>query len=196
MSSVQGAFGPLSQLLARGDLTCELSDSGLARALAIQWHVRLGAAAFIGHARTVDASAGDVPSVYAAASMLKQGEVLVVSTSGQRGAVLGGNLASTAVAAGAAGVIVDGLIRDVPQIEELGLNVRARGVLPARGRADGSGGVVEAVTVAGVRIASGDLVVVDASGVVIVPFARIPELEPFAAQALETPTKNEFEGES
>ncbi|MBD5654632.1 MAG: hypothetical protein IAI50_05560, partial [Candidatus Eremiobacteraeota bacterium] len=62
---------------------------------------------------------------------LVPGDVLVIDAGGcSDGAVLGDMLAARAVACGAAGVVADGVIRDVEGIRELGLAVWARGTYP------------------------------------------------------------------
>lgn len=186
------ALKELAGLLDTGDLTCELSDHGVGKALVSQWPLQLGSEAFLGVARTVDAGQGDVPSVRATAALLERGEVLVVGANAARGAVLGGNLANTVVERGAAGVIVDGWLRDVPQLCQLGLTARARGGVPNRGLADGSGAVGAPVEIDGVEVTSGDVVVVDGSGVVIVPAARASDLERFLEQARTASRSEEY----
>lgn len=173
----------LTGLLDTGDLTCELSDHGVGKALVSQWPVQLGAEAFVGVARTVDAGEGDVPSVKTTASQLASGEVLVVGATAAAGAVLGGNLASIVVKSGAAGVIVDGWLRDIPQLRQLDLTARARGAVPNRGTADGSGVMGAPVSIDGVTVVSGDVVVADGSGVVVIPAANASALEEFVQQA-------------
>ena len=82
-----------------------------------------------------------------------------------------GELFSTAARArGAAGVVVDGLIRDQRRIIDMGFPVFARGGRPT----DSLGRIAMVehavpVVVAGVRVAPGDLVVADIDGVVVVP---------------------------
>jgi len=96
--------------------------------------------------------------------------VIVVAGGSRECGGWGGLLSHAAQLAGVRGVVVDGLTRDVDEAEELGFPVFARGVTPltARGRQiEVSCG--EPVVVDGVRIAPGDLVLADGSGVVVVP---------------------------
>ncbi len=167
----------LTTLLARGDLTCELCDAGLAAAAAGSWPVAAGVAAFAGPARTVDAGTGDVAAVRAAAAALLPGEVLVVAAERAVGAVFGERLAALAASRGAVGAVLDGLVRDLPRLPACGLPVRARGVHPARAEGEGSATQDGTVCAGGVEIAPGDLVVVDANGVVAVAAARRAALE-------------------
>ncbi len=65
-------------------------------------------------------------------------------------------------------MVTDGLIRDVEGFEKLGLPVYARGVSPNSPLKKGLGEIGTAITLGGVRIESGDLVVGDSDGVVVV----------------------------
>jgi 4-hydroxy-4-methyl-2-oxoglutarate aldolase len=99
------------------------------------------------------------------------GDVVLVDAGGRADvSSWGGILSAAAVRAGVAGVVIDGASRDIGESEQLGLPVFGRAVVPtsARGRLVQLG-VDEEVTVAGVRARTGDLVVADVCGVVVVP---------------------------
>lgn len=85
----------------------------------------------------------------------------------------GGLLSRGAVKQGVAAVIVDGACRDVDESLELDFPVYARAAVPvtARGRV-AEHAFNETVTVAGVAVQPGDLVLADGSGVVFVPADR------------------------
>ncbi len=98
-------------------------------------------------------------------------EVFVVPTArSERAAVWGELLSSGCLAAGAAGALTDGLVRDAELVRGLGFPVFARGTLPSdiNGRFEVTGHG-EPVELDGVRIERGDLVVGDEDGVVVVP---------------------------
>lgn len=179
----ESVLNGLRGLLDTGDLTCELSDHGLGNPLVSNWFVRLGEEAFVGTARVVDAAEGDVPSVRSAASRAARGDVLVVSAGKAPGAVFGGNLGAIATERGLVGVVVDGWIRDLPQLRQTGLALRARGAVPNRSVADGSGTVGGSVVIDGVEVSDGDIVVADGSGIVVVPSDRVPTVMQFVRQA-------------
>lgn len=104
---------------------------------------------------------------------LKPDEVPVFSC-GESGRVAPwGELLSTAARArGAAGVVMDGLTRDVRAIREMKFPVFAGGIGPLDSRGRGKVMAVDVpVMVAGVRVCPGDLVFGDADGVVVVPMA-------------------------
>jgi regulator of RNase E activity RraA len=106
-----------------------------------------------------------------------EGEVVVVSTSSStRNAPWGELLSTAALARGARGAVVDGLVRDVKKILALGFPVHASGVKPVDSR--GRGEVVEynvPVECGGVLVKPGDLVVADYDGVVVIPAAAVEQ---------------------
>jgi regulator of RNase E activity RraA len=124
-----------------------------------------------GPAHTVLAPADHLP-VMSAVAEARPGDVLVIATEGAGVAVLGELFASEAVRRGLAGVVIDGLCRDLQGLRRAGLPVFARGSTPRSGtvRARGRAGVVE---VGGVRVAPGDIVFGDDDGVLVAEAARI-----------------------
>lgn len=107
-----------------------------------------------------------------------QGEVIVVAHQGRTDcAGWGGLLSRAAAGRGVEGVLVDGAARDLTEASEVGLPVFARSGTPvsARGRTvELAWG--EPVEIAGTPVAPGDLVLGDASGVVVVPAGRADEV--------------------
>jgi len=103
----------------------------------------------------------------------EKGDVLVIGFVGDASdcALLGGMMAAGAMVNGMAGVMLDGAVRDVPEIRrEYDLPVAARSISP--GSTVGRYGTLDSnvpVTVGGVLVAPGDLVVSDIDGVVVVP---------------------------
>ena len=97
---------------------------------------------------------------------------------------------------GAAGFVTDGLVRDLDDLETLGLPVFAMGVTPNSPQRRGPGSVGLPIVCGGVAVASGDVVVGDRDGVVVVPRARMAEtlesLEP--RQGLEAATLERVRG--
>ncbi len=166
----------LAPALSEGGVSCMLCDRGVARATAPVWHVRLGGD-FVGVARTVSAPDGDLAAVRAGVGALRQGEVLVVAAAGLEAALWGDRLTAIAQERGAAGVVIDGFVRDIRAVTASGLPLRARGTLPARGEPTSNGAADVAVEVGGVQVTPGDLILADADGVVIVAAARTEEVE-------------------
>src|SRR4051812_38654946 len=144
---------------------------------------------FAGWARTISCS--DIyhipPDPYSieieAVDSLLPGEVAVVGTQKSvRNAPWGELLSTSARARGARGAVVDGLIRDVRKIEELGFPVFATGIKPV----DSSGrGIVTAYNVpvecGEVIVNPGDFIFADFDGVMVVPRESVEEVLQLAA---------------
>jgi 4-hydroxy-4-methyl-2-oxoglutarate aldolase len=101
--------------------------------------------------------------------------LVVAGASESRTAILGDLVAADLLAAGIVGVVTDGLIRDSRAVAALGLAVWARGVTPVASRKEGIGAVGGQVTIGGVVVRDGDLVVADADGVVVWPASNYDE---------------------
>ena len=96
------------------------------------------------------------------------GQVLMVDAGGStRCAVLGGNLARSAAGSGWAGIVVDGAVRDVDEIDGCALGVRALAVTPRRSIKRGEGQRDLVVRVCGVIVCPGDWIYADRDGVLV-----------------------------
>ncbi len=130
-----------------------------------------------GPARTVICGQDDNLMVHAVMAECLPGEVLVLTMPEPRPVALVGDLLATqAQAAGVAGILVDAAIRDAEELAEMGLPIWARWVR-IRGAAKATAGQINVpVTVGGAQINPGDVVVLDADGVAIVPENRVAEV--------------------
>jgi 4-hydroxy-4-methyl-2-oxoglutarate aldolase len=131
-----------------------------------------------GPALTVVAQDDHLP-VFSALDAAEAGDVLVVITGGGTRAVVGELFATEAKRRGLAGIVVDGLCRDVAGLRRLGLPFFARGTVPASGSTTSRTALNQRVRCGGVDVAPGDLVFGDDDGLVIASRDRI-------ADALET----------
>ena len=102
---------------------------------------------------------------------LGHGDVAVASCGGTgRIAPWGGLLSTAATMRGAAGAVMDGFVRDILQVRELGFPVFAGGIAPLD--SSGRGKVVEIdipVEVGGVPVSPGDIIFGDADGCIVIP---------------------------
>lgn len=136
-----------------------------------------------GPARTVRAGQGDNLMVHAALSRVQAGDVLVLTMPEPAPvALLGELIAIQAKHRNVAAVLVDAAVRDVEQLAALGLPIWARWIRAAGAAKDVVGTIDEPVTVGGVSIRPGDVVVLDADGAVVVPRARAVEVLEAARQ--------------
>jgi 4-hydroxy-4-methyl-2-oxoglutarate aldolase len=122
---------------------------------------------FVGNAVTVRIPHMDSTAVHKALDYVEPGDVLVIDMSGDVDrSCFGGMVAYAAKARGAAGVIVAGSINDVDEITELQLPVFSLGVSPLTTRILGIEGEINTtVSICGVSINPGDLIVADNDGV-------------------------------
>jgi 4-hydroxy-4-methyl-2-oxoglutarate aldolase len=130
-----------------------------------------------GPARTVLCGQDDNLMVHAAMASVEPGDVLVLSMPEPAPVALVGDLLATqAQAHGAAAILVDGAVRDVEELVELGLPVWARYVRVRGAGKDVVGAIDGPVTVGGQVIEPRDVVVLDADGAVVVPRGRVAEV--------------------
>ena len=132
---------------------------------------------FVGCAITCLCAPGDNLAIVAALAILEEHDVIVAATDAHSTlAVVGRRVTGMARNRGAVAVVTDGLARDTPGIRQNGVPVFCRGVTPNSAAAAGPGTVGQPVVVGGVAVQSGDIVVGDIDGVVVIPFARIDEV--------------------
>ncbi len=139
-----------------------------------------------GPARIARCVPGDNTMVHAAVAQAAPGDVLVL-TSAEPGpvALVGELLATQAHVRGVAGMLVDGAVRDLDELAELGLPIWARYVR-AQGATKGEVGELDVrVVIGGSEINPGDLVVLDCDGAVAVPHAKVPDVLVLAEQRAE-----------
>ncbi len=131
----------------------------------------------VGQARTVTSMVGDNGVSHVATALIGPGEVLVIDAGGYRDvAVWGGVATRAAMARGAAGVVIDGAVRDVAEIRELGFPCYAHAAVPG-GPHKGFGGTIDgAIACAGCPVSPGDIVLGDDDGIAVVPLAGQAEL--------------------
>ena len=128
----------------------------------------------VGPALVAENGPADILATLAAVSLAEPGDVVVVSAAGHRGCSASGDQVCGMLRnAGAAALVTDGPVRDLDGIEATGLPVWAAGLIPSSPHGSGPGRVGGAAVVGGLTVATGDLIVADETGVVVVPFERI-----------------------
>lgn len=130
-----------------------------------------------GPACTVKVFPGDNLMVHKALDVAKPGDIVVVDAHGSSmNAVLGDLISTKAKHRGIAGFIVDGFVRDIPDVLKLDFPVFARGATAIGPLHRGPGEINYPVCCGGVVVSPGDLVVADGAGIVVVPQEVAPEL--------------------
>jgi len=139
-----------------------------------------------GPAFTVDVRPGDNLMIHAAMALAKPGDVLVIDGKGDRTAALMGTIMMTACRQlGIAGVVIDGAVRDSLEIDEMDFPVFCVGTNPNGPTKNVPGRIGHAITCGNVPVRSGDLVLADADGVVVIERERVEGLLPPAHRKVE-----------
>lgn len=139
-----------------------------------------------GPARTALCAPGDNTMVHAVVANASPGDVLVLTSSDPAPVALVGELLATqAQAQGVAGLLIDGAVRDLDELVEVGLPIWTRFVR-AQGATKGEVGKLDVpVVVGGVEISPGDLVVMDCDGAMTLPADRVAGVLPLAVERTE-----------
>jgi 4-hydroxy-4-methyl-2-oxoglutarate aldolase len=139
-----------------------------------------------GPALTVDVRPGDNLMIHAAIALAKPGDVLVIDGKADQTAALMGTIMMTACKQlGLAGVVIDGAVRDSLEIDEMDFPVFSFGTNPNGPTKNVPGRIGHAVSCGDVTVRSGDLVVADADGVVVIERERVEGLLPLARRKVE-----------
>ena len=176
-------------------LAADVMDSLGRRNQILEHQVRPATAAtwFAGPAVTLDGYESQETSddpygmIFSAYDDMNQGDVVVIATNGELKSGLWGELLATAAQVrGAVGVVTDGLVRDVRQMNEMGFGCFSRGPSPldSAGRCFVTEHGVP-ITCGGVQIRPGDLILGDHDGVAVIPAAVIDEVYRLSREKLE-----------
>src|ERR1700730_1194747 len=140
-----------------------------------------------GPACTVKVFPGDNLMVHKALDVARPGDIVVVDAGASTmNAVLGDLISTKAKHRKIAGFIVDGLIRDLPEILPLDMPVFARGTTPIGPLHRGPGEINYPICCGGTVVTPGDLIVADQAGIVVVPREIAAELLQRLEQHRET----------
>ncbi len=141
--------------------------------------------AMAGTAVTVRTRGGDNLAILRAYEYCRPGDVMVVDCGGDlNNAVVGGILTYYGFTIGLSGMVIDGAIRDVAEIRDRDFPVYARGVNHRGPYKDGPGEINVPVSVGGMVVNPGDIVVGDQDGLLAFDAAEAPQLiEKALAQA-------------
>lgn len=122
-----------------------------------------------GPAVTVKARPGDNLISFKAIELARPGDVIVISGAfDMTYSLWGGVMSAMAKAKGIAGLVTDGLVRDVAQTRDVDFPVFAIGLTPTGPTKEGVGQLNTAISCGGVIVNPGDIIVGDEDGVVVV----------------------------
>lgn len=130
-----------------------------------------------GVALTVRTRPGDNLMVHKALDMAQPGDVIVVDAGGDlTNAIIGEIMLRYGRSRGVAGFVIDGAVRDTAAIADGDVPIYARGATHRGPYKDGPGEINVTVSVGGMVVAPGDIVVGDEDGVLAVPHAQAEEI--------------------
>jgi len=139
----------------------------------------------VGPAVTVRTYPGDWAKPVEAIDVAKPGDVIIVDAGGQGPAIWGELASESCLQRKVAGIVIDGAIRDIDTIRQIGFPAAAKIVTPTAGEPKGFGEINVVIKMGGLQIAPGDWIVGDESGVVRIPKAKAVEIANRAQDVLE-----------
>ena len=133
-----------------------------------------GGGGLAGPALTVRTRPGDNLMVHKALNMAEPGDVIVVDAGGDlTNAIIGELMLAYAVHQKVAGIVIYGAVRDIAAIRANTLPVYASGITHRGPYKDGPGEVNCAISIEGMVIMPGDLIIGDSDGLLGIPFDAV-----------------------
>ena len=147
-----------------------------------------------GRALTVRLPDGENGAVLEAISKAERGDIIVIDAKGNTNrAVAGDFVMKLAKGVGVQGFVVDGVIRDAAAVREINFPVFAIGQAVAAGNKHGGGVVGERVSIGGIPVETGDYIVGDIDGVIVIPKADVEKIIVAAETKVEKDAAREYE---
>ncbi len=146
----------------------------------------------VGPAFTLRTSPGNVVPCIKALKEVRPGEVIVIDTGrDERYSYLGEDMSTDAKNAGAVGIVIDGLVRDVEGIIKLDFPIFARGVTPMVALYyDLPGKTGVPITCGGCVVEPGDIIHGDGDGVAVIPAKEAQRIAELAQELQSDIDKN------
>lgn len=174
----EALVGGFRELLSRYSPSCIVSDV-MERARTLRSDIRpVVPGRFVGPALTVRLYTGDLVDCLDALKVAQAGDAIVVDAAGEtETSIWGGLMAGLCLKRGVVGAVVDGAIRDIDEIRDLGFPIFSRAVVPRSTHSPYSSRLepIEVnvpITCGGSLIDPGDIILADEIGVVAIPQAE------------------------
>ncbi len=119
--------------------------------------------------------------------------MIVVDVRGEGPAVWGDEASKSCLQAGVAGIVINGALRDSAEIRQLGFPAFARLVAPAAGDPKGMGMIGVPLKIGETTVRTGDWVIADDDGVVVVPQERAVDVANRAVSVIERESREKAE---
>ena len=139
-----------------------------------------------GRALTVRTYPGDWAKPVEAIDIAEPGQVIVIDAGGVGPATWGELATHGAIQKKIAGVVIDGAIRDIKEIRALKFPAFSKIVTSSAGEPKGFGEIGVPIIAGGVKIFTGDWILADDDGVVVIPKDKAVEFSNRAMNVLET----------
>lgn len=177
----ESAIAEVLRRTSAADVTEALHNAGAVLGLSA---VTQGAK-MVGRALTVWTYPGDWAKPVEAIDHAEEGQVLVIDAGGKPPAVWGEKATMSCLQRKLAGVVIDGAIRDVMNIRGMGFPAFARIITPVAGEPKGQGMIGVPVRIGGQYVRTGDWIVGDDDGVVVIPQEKAVEVANRAQTVVE-----------
>lgn len=152
----------------------------------------VGAAALCGSAITVRVPPGDNLMVHKALELARPGEVIVVDAGGDlTNAIIGERMVAVAIARKLAGLVIHGAVRDSAWLRGCPLPVFAAGITHRGPYKNGPGEINHPISVNGMVVNPGDVIVGDDDGLVCLPLADAPGIARAARKKADHEASND-----
>lgn len=129
----------------------------------------------VGQARTAFCPGSVLPAI-GTITLARPGEVLVIGGGGESFASLGGIMARDAARQKLAGLVIDGLVRDIAELRSMPFPIFCRGATPHGAGADPSGVIDGPVSLGGAWVNPGDVIVGDDDGIVVIALDAVDDI--------------------
>lgn len=177
-TNVRDALGQVS--------TANVSDA-MHRALPLQGIMPIiPGSKIVGPALTVRTAPGDWAKPVEAIDLAQPGDIIVIDAGGVAPAMWGELATESALVKKVAGLVVEGAVRDTPEILKLGFPVWTRLSVPNAAEAKGFGEINVPIMITGTEIYPGDWIIADNDGVMVLPKASAAEIANRAMGVLES----------
>lgn len=177
----ENTIGEVLAKTSAADITEALHNSGAVEGI----RPVVNGVKLAGRALTVWTYPGDWSKPVAAIDQAKAGDVIVVDAGGRGPAVWGEKATKSCLQKKLAGVVIDGAIRDTANIKEMKFPAFAKLITPVAGEPKGQGMIGVPIKIGGQRIRTGDWLVGDDDGLVVIPQEKAVEVANRAQAVVE-----------
>ncbi len=139
-------------------------------------HTMVAGKRMVGKAVTVQTFEGDWAKTVEAIEVAGEGDVIVIYNGSRHISPWGGLATLSCLNKGIAGVVIDGPVRDIEEIREIGLPVFATSNVPNAGDPKGFGEIGASIHCGSQNVNPGDYIIGDDNGVAVIPKERAYEI--------------------